>query len=101
MQTVLPVPTQQAVMAAKEAAETAKKAADTAKKAADTARRKLESTLRRVQSLRAGVRLGYTCWLSAGPQYETEVEVNAIERLGGEVRPQSLLHSFHHLHRRR
>jgi len=45
----------------------------------------LEGTLRRMQGLGGGVRLGFTCWLSTGPQYETEAEVNAIDRLGGEV----------------
>ena len=47
--------------------------------------KELEATLRRVQGLRPEVRLAYTCWLSAGPQYETEAEVTAVERLGGEV----------------
>lgn len=47
--------------------------------------KQLDTTLRRVQDLSHGVRLAYTCWLSAGPQYETEAEVTAIERLGGEV----------------
>ena len=45
----------------------------------------LDKSLRRLQDLSADVRLAYTCWLSSGPQYETEAEVNAIERLGGDV----------------
>jgi len=47
--------------------------------------RQLAATLRRVQSLDKNVRLGFAYWLSTGPQYETAAEVNAIDRLGGEV----------------
>ena len=45
----------------------------------------LLETLRRVQGLGADTRLEYTAFLMVGPQYETEAEINAIERLGGEV----------------
>ena len=47
--------------------------------------KQLEETLRRVQELSGNVRLQYTYWLSCGPQYETEAEVTAIDRFGGEV----------------
>ena len=47
--------------------------------------KQLEVTLRRVQELPEKVRLQYTYWLSCGPQYETEAEVTAIDRFGGEV----------------
>lgn len=47
--------------------------------------RQLEEVLRRVQSLDDEVRLSYTYWLATGPQYETEAEIVAIDRLGGEV----------------
>jgi len=47
--------------------------------------KQLEETLRRVQELSDKVRLQYTYWLSCGPQYETEAEVTAIDRFGGEV----------------
>jgi len=47
--------------------------------------KQLEHVLRRVQSLDESVRLSFTYWLATGPQYETEAEIVAIDRLGGEV----------------
>jgi purine nucleoside phosphorylase len=47
--------------------------------------KQLAQVLRKVQSLDESVRLSYTYWLATGPQYETEAEVVAIDRLGGEV----------------
>ena len=45
----------------------------------------LMKSLRRTQRLEDGVKLEFVLWLSVGPQYETEAEINAIERMGGEV----------------
>jgi purine nucleoside phosphorylase len=42
-------------------------------------------TLRTEQKLSGSVKMEFVLWLSTGPQYETEAEVNAIERMGGEV----------------
>ena len=44
----------------------------------------LESTLREMQNL-SDERLRFTYWLAQGPQFETAAEVEAIDRLGGEV----------------
>lgn len=44
-----------------------------------------ETRLREVQGLDASTSLGVTYWLTQGPQFETPAEVDAIERLGGEV----------------
>ena len=44
----------------------------------------LESTLRTIQNL-SDERLRFTYWLAQGPQFETAAEVEAIDRLGGEV----------------
>jgi purine nucleoside phosphorylase len=42
-------------------------------------------TLRQVQKISPDVKLEFTFWLSVGPQYETEAEIIAAERLGAEV----------------
>lgn len=41
-------------------------------------------SLRRVQKVEDKEQLEFVIWLSTGPQYETEAEVNAAERLGAE-----------------
>lgn len=43
---------------------------------------KLDSVL---SSLQPGLSLKRTYWLAQGPQFETAAEINAIEKLGGEV----------------
>ena len=43
---------------------------------------KLESVL---SALQPGLSLGRTYWLAQGPQFETASEIDAIEKLGGEV----------------
>ena len=43
---------------------------------------KLESVLSKMQP---GVSLARTYWLAQGPQFETAAEIDAIEKLGGEV----------------
>ena len=45
----------------------------------------LMATLRRVQKLSAKAPLERVLWLSTGPQYETEAEVNAVDVLGGDI----------------
>ena len=45
----------------------------------------LLKTLRAEQKLDDAVQLEFVYWLSVGPQYETPAEINAIERMGGEV----------------
>jgi len=45
----------------------------------------LEAVLRKVQNFDDGEILRYTYWLTQGPQFETVAEVDAIERLGGEM----------------
>lgn len=45
----------------------------------------LLKTLRRDQSVPDNVQLEFVFWLTQGPNYETEAEVTAIERVGGEV----------------
>jgi purine nucleoside phosphorylase len=45
----------------------------------------LLKTLRREQKVPEDVQLEFVFWLTQGPNYETEAEVNAIERMGGEV----------------
>ena len=45
----------------------------------------LESILREVQGYKIDENLRYTYWLTQGPQFETVAEVNAIERLGGDM----------------
>ncbi len=42
----------------------------------------LESVLSKLQP---GLRLGRTYWLAQGPHFETSAEIDAIEKLGGEV----------------
>ncbi len=46
---------------------------------------KLEDILRAVQGYDAAEPMHYTYWLTQGPQFETVAEVNAIDRLGGEM----------------
>ena len=43
---------------------------------------KLDSVLSKLQP---GLKLGRTYWLAHGPHFETTAEINAIEKLGGEV----------------
>ena len=43
---------------------------------------KLESVLSKIQP---GLKLSRTYWLAHGPHFETTAEINAIEKLGGEV----------------
>ena len=43
---------------------------------------KLDSVLSRIQP---GLTLGRTYWLAHGPHFETKSEIDAIEKLGGEV----------------
>ena len=43
---------------------------------------KLDSVLAKLQP---GMKLGRTYWLAHGPHFETKAEINAIEKLGGEV----------------
>ena len=43
---------------------------------------KLKSVLSQIQP---GVKLGRTYWLAQGPHFETAAEIDAIEKLGGEV----------------
>jgi 5'-methylthioadenosine phosphorylase len=45
----------------------------------------LEPVLRSAQGLGDGENMRYTYWLTEGPQFETVAEVNAIERLGGDM----------------
>jgi len=45
----------------------------------------LLKTLRREQGVPEDVQLEFVFWLSQGPHYETEAEVTAVERVGGEV----------------
>ena len=45
----------------------------------------LLKTLRAEQSLEQDALLEFTLWLSTGPQYETEAEVTAAERLGADL----------------
>ena len=45
----------------------------------------LLETLRRVQNLSPEVKLEFTYFLTVGPQYETEAEVSAADRLGADV----------------
>lgn len=45
----------------------------------------LEPLLRQAQGLSDQQRLLFTYWLTAGPQFETPAEVDAIERLGGDM----------------
>jgi purine nucleoside phosphorylase len=45
----------------------------------------LLKTLRKAQKLRSDTKLELVTWLSTGPQYETEAEVTAAERLGADV----------------
>tara|TARA_B100000212_G_C27372737_1_gene533301 strand:+ start:658 stop:1395 length:738 start_codon:yes stop_codon:yes gene_type:complete len=44
--------------------------------------KKLDFTLSKLQP---GVKLARTYWLAHGPHFETTAEINAIEKLGGEV----------------
>ena len=44
--------------------------------------KRLDSTLSKLQP---GVKLPRTYWLAQGPHFETIAEINAIEKLGGEV----------------
>ena len=46
---------------------------------------KLEAILRAAQAYSEGEPMRYTYWLTQGPQFETVAEVNAIERLGGDM----------------
>ncbi len=45
----------------------------------------LEAVLRDVQDFDDHETMGYTYWLTQGPQFETVAEVDAIERLGGDM----------------
>ncbi len=45
----------------------------------------LEQVLRKVQNLPDETTLNFTYWLTAGPQFETAAEVDAIERMGGDM----------------
>ncbi len=45
----------------------------------------LEAVLRDVQNFGDDETMGYTYWLTQGPQFETVAEVDAIERLGGDM----------------
>ena len=46
---------------------------------------KLESVLRTTQKLSHNEKMYYTYWLAQGPHFETRAEVDAIEKLGGEM----------------
>ncbi|MEL0331486.1 MAG: MTAP family purine nucleoside phosphorylase [Candidatus Poseidoniales archaeon] len=46
---------------------------------------RLEAVLRSAQSFGEDEPMRYTYWLTQGPQFETVAEVNAIERLGGDM----------------
>ena len=46
---------------------------------------KLEAILRTGQAYSHDEQMRYTYWLTQGPQFETVAEVNAIERLGGDM----------------
>ena len=46
---------------------------------------KLEQVLRKHQSFNDDEPLRYTYWLTQGPQFETVAEVDAIEKLGGDM----------------
>ena len=45
----------------------------------------LEVSLRESQSFDSNERLFYTYWLAQGPHFETRAEINAIEKLGGDM----------------
>ena len=45
----------------------------------------LLNSLREAQSFSDSEKLHYTYWLAHGPQFETRAEVNAIEKLGGDM----------------
>ena len=51
----------------------------------ETINDKLEAILRNVQAFGEEERMRYTYWLTQGPQFETVAEVDAIERLGGDM----------------
>ena len=42
----------------------------------------LDSVLSKLQP---GLKLGRTYWLAHGPHFETKAEIDAIDKLGGEV----------------
>ena len=46
---------------------------------------KLEVSLRESQNFSPSEKMYYTYWLAHGPHFETRAEVDAIERLGGEM----------------
>ena len=46
---------------------------------------KLQKILRKAQSFTEEERLLYTYWLAHGPQFETRAEVDAIDKLGGNM----------------
>ena len=46
---------------------------------------KLQTILREAQSFSDSERLRYTYWLAHGPQFESRAEVDAIEKLGGDM----------------
>ena len=46
---------------------------------------KLESVLRSTQNFSDNEKMYYTYWLAQGPHFETRAEVDAIEKLGGEM----------------
>ena len=45
----------------------------------------LDTALRESQGFDAGEKMGYTYWISQGPQFETRAEVDAIGLLGGHM----------------
>lgn len=45
----------------------------------------LQHHLKEVQDFSDDEKLNYTYWLAQGPQFETPAEIDAIERLGGDV----------------
>ena len=51
----------------------------------DAVNARLEAILRSTQSFDETESMRYTYWLTQGPQFETVAEVNAIERLGGDM----------------
>ena len=51
----------------------------------EAANARLEAILRSTQSFDETESMRYTYWLTQGPQFETVAEVNAIERLGGDM----------------
>jgi 5'-methylthioadenosine phosphorylase len=45
----------------------------------------LQNHLKTVQKFGEAERMNYTYWLAQGPQFETPAEIDAIEKLGGDV----------------